>query len=98
MNDRIFLTKKLDPLTKENWEFIVIGNNIYLDSYQLINYATTRKRNGGVVKWYSRLQHSINKYSLNLIKSDEVPLTDEIKKEVLEKYLSKLKVIRWEEK
>ena len=62
-----------------------------MDSYQLINYETTRKRNGDVVKWYSRRQHNINKYSLNLIKSDEFPLTDEIKKEVLEKYLSKYK-------
>lgn len=98
MNNSIIITKKLDPLTKEEWEFVLIDDVLYLNLYRVTLYENTRKRVGKILKVYSRLQHRIDRYSPNLIKSEDVPLTEEIKKEVLEMYLKKLKVIRWEER
>ena len=98
MYDKISIEKNLDPLTKERWEFLLFETDIVLDRYELGHRENTRKRSWGIVKLYSRLTHGINRYGNNLIGEEDVPLTEEIKKEVLEKFISKLKVIRWGER
>ncbi len=67
---------------------------LYLDVYRLLRRETSRHK-FQTVKQYSRLDSRTPPY--NWIKLDEVPLTDDIKKLALEKFVSEVKVDMWKD-
>ena len=87
------LEKKIDDLTIEVWGFYINGNTIYLDYYTLFQKESKRKRTFKPIKYYSRLR---NREST--ITESEVPFTDEIKKDALDKYIETLRVLKWSER
>jgi hypothetical protein len=82
-----------DELTKEAWDFILILETLFLNGYQLLKRESTRKRKYKDVKKYDRLQRRNSN-----IEESEVPFTNEIKKEALERYFEKIDVRRWSER
>ena len=82
-----------DELTKETWDFTLIRETLFLNGYQLLKRENTRKRKYISVKKYDRLQ----KRNSN-IEESQVPLTNEIKKEALERYFDTIDVRRWSER
>lgn len=84
--------KQIDELTKEQFSFWVKDNIIILDSYFLLRRENTRKRTWNSLKKYERLSSRNSNITLQ-----EVPLTEEIKTEVLQEYIKTLKVMTWEE-
>jgi len=84
--------KQIDELTKETFRFWINGNIIVLDAYYLFSRENKRKRNYNFVKRYERLSDRNSFTPLQ-----EVPLTEEIKTEVLQEYFKTLKVMTWEE-
>ena len=86
------IEKQIDELTKEQFRFWINGNTIVLDAYYLFSRENKRKRNYKFVKRYERLTDRNSFTPLQ-----EVPLTEEIKTEVLQEYFKTLKVMTWEE-
>jgi hypothetical protein len=86
------IEKQIDELTKETFRFWIKDNLIILDSYYFFRRENTRKRNYNVLKKYERLNGRDNNITLQ-----EVPLTEELKAEVLEEYTKTLKIMTWEE-
>lgn len=84
--------KQIDELTKEQFSFWVKDNTLVLDSYYLFSRENKSKRKYNFVKRYERLSHRNSSMTLQ-----EVPLTEEIKTEVLQEYFKILKVMTWEE-
>lgn len=82
-----------DELTKEWWDFTLIRETLFLNGYQLLKRESTRKRKYIAVKKYDRLQGRNSN-----IEESEVPFTNEIKKEALERYFETIDVRRWSEK
>ena len=87
------IEKQIDKLNKEVWDFIVIDNNIYLNVYDLMKRESTRHRKYTSLKKYDRLtQRDSN------LKENEVPFTDEIRKEALNEYFKSVKCLKWSER
>lgn len=86
------IEKQIDELTKEQFGFWVNNNVIILDSYFLLRRENTRKRTWNSLKKYERLSSRNSNITLQ-----EVPLTEEIRNEVLQEYIKTLKVMTWEE-
>ncbi len=87
------IEKQIDELTKETFSFTIFNdNNLILDSYYYLSRENTRKRTWKTVRNYERLSGRNFKISL-----EEVPFTEDIKKEILEKYIKTLKVMTWQE-
>ena len=87
------LEKQIDELTKEKFTFTIFNDNILvLDSYYYLSRENTRKRTWNTIRNYERLSRRNSKISL-----EQVPFTEEIKKEVLEEYIKTLKVMTWTE-
>ena len=84
--------KQIDELTKEQFSFWVKDNIIILDSYFLLSRENTRKRTWNTVRNYERLSGRSSRITL-----EQVPFTEEIKREVLEQYIKTLKVMTWVE-
>ena len=82
-----------DELTKETWDFTLIHETLFLNGYQLLKRENTRKRKYSTIKKYDRLQR---RYST--IEESEVPFTEEIKKEALQRYFETIDVRRWSER
>ena len=82
-----------DELTKESWDFTLIHNTLFLNEYQLLKRENTRKRKYTAIKKYNRLQKRDS-----TIEESEVPFTNEIKKEALEKYFETIDCRRWSER
>lgn len=82
-----------DELTKELWGFTLIRNTLFLDKYELLQRESTRKRKWNDVKKYDRL---MSRYST--MEDSEVPLTDDVKKEALERYFESIDCRKWSEK
>ena len=82
-----------DELTKECWGFTLIRETLFLNEYQLLKRESTRKRKYVTVKRYDRLQSRNSN-----IEESEVPFTNEIKKEALERYFETIDVRRWSER
>lgn len=87
------LEKIIDDLTIERWRFLFLDNNIVLDAYYLLQKESKRHRNFQVIKKYDSLS---KRYSN--IEEIEVPFSEEIKQEALNKFVSKIKVIRRSER
>lgn len=86
------LVKQIDELTREEFDFYQTNNVLILDSYRYSTRENTRKRSYTPIKRYERLSHRSSNITLQ-----EVPLTEEVKKQVLEEYFKTLKVMTWEE-
>jgi Fe-S cluster biosynthesis and repair protein YggX len=82
-----------DELTKEAWDFTLIRETLFLNGYQLLKRESTKKRKYIAVKKYDRLQSRNSN-----IEESEVPFTNEIKKEALERYFETIDVRRWSER
>lgn len=86
------IEKQIDALAKEQFTFWIHGSSIILDSYSLLWRENKTKRKYKNIKCYDRL------YTRNSnIPLEQVPLTEEIKTEVLQEYIKTLKVMNWEE-
>jgi hypothetical protein len=76
----MIIEKQIDELTKERFSFTVFNDNILvLDSYYFLSRENTRKRNYNRVKRYDRLSGRDSNITI-----EQVPLTEEIIKEVSE--------------
>jgi hypothetical protein len=89
----IEIIKQVEELTFEKWRFYLKDNNIYLDAYFLMSKESKKHRNFKIIKSYERLRE---RYAT--MKEDEVPFSDELKSEVLAKYVDTIKVIKWSER
>ena len=87
------IERTIDDLTIERWTFIILQNNIYLNSYVLLQKESKSKRNFNILMKYDRI---FNRNST--IKESEVPFTNELKQDVLNKYISTIKVLKWSDK
>ena len=88
----MIIEKQIDELTKEQFGFRIFDNVIVFDSYNLFLRENKTKRKYRSIKCYDRL-HTRN----SNITLEQVPLTEEIKTEVLQEYIKTLKVMTWEE-
>jgi hypothetical protein len=86
------ITKQIDELTKEEFSFWENGNILIFDSYHLFSRENTRKRTWNKVKVWERLSGR----NTNML-FEYVPLTEEIRQEVLQEYIKTLKVMTWVE-
>jgi hypothetical protein len=87
---------KTDDLNKETWSFYFddMRNILYLDSYIVWHRETTRKRNWDIVRQYRRIGR--RRDYQNSIELAEVPFTDDIKREALADFASKITVKTWD--
>jgi len=88
----MIVEKQIDMLTKERFEFSVIDNVIIFNSYELFSRENKNKRSYNSIKHYNRFFRRDSNITLQ-----EVPLTEELKTEVLQEYIKTLKVMTWEE-
>ena len=92
MNGRISLDIDTGELTKVTYDFYLLDGVLYLDVYR--EWEKSTKRSGYKFKrGYDRLNERDSHF-----KESEVPLTDEIKKEALKEFISKLSVKKWSER
>lgn len=91
----ITVEKQIDKNTKEVFSFWFYENRatLYLDSYDLQRRDTPRHK-FKTVKKYSRLDYPRHP---DPIKLKDVPLTEEIKKQALEVFMSTIKVDVWKD-
>lgn len=89
----MIIEKQIDDLTVERWRFSFLYGTIFLDGYCLLQKENKRKRNFVVLKKYDR---TISRD--NTIPESEVPFTDELKNEALSKFVSTIKVLKWNER
>jgi hypothetical protein len=87
------IEKQIDELTIEKWRFRFIDRNIYLESYYILQKESKRHKNYRTLKKYERL----SKRDSN-VEESEVPLTDELKQEALNQFVSKIKILKWSER
>jgi len=86
------LVKQIDELTREEFDFYQTNNVLILDSYRYSTRENTKKRTYNPIKRYERLSHRNSNMTLQ-----EVPFTEEVKRQALEEYIKTLKVMTWEE-
>lgn len=89
----IAIEKKIDELNIERWGFAFIDKTIYLNSYSLLQKESKMHRKFKVLKSYERLSGRGS-----TMKENEVPFSDELKAEALNKFVSTIKVKLWSEK
>ena len=87
------IEKQIDDLTFEKWRFTFMYGTIFLDGYSLLQKETKRHKNFRVMKQYDRIMSRDN-----TITESEVPFTDELKVEVLNQFVSTIKVLKWSER
>lgn len=87
------IQKQIDELTLEKWRFYILDKRIYLDAYYLLQKESKRHKNFRTLKGYERLSERNS-----TMREGEVPFTDEIKQEALNKFVSLLKVMKWSER
>jgi len=90
---RIIVEKRKDELTLETWEFYFLDGILYLDKYLLCKRESKSKRKYETLKKYDRLRERDS-----TIEESQVPLTDEIKNEAFNQFVSKIKILRWSER
>ena len=91
------ITKQIDELTSETYIFSThaMDSNkpiLYLDKYW-VSVKESKRHKPRIVSNYSRL--SSRDSSLT---EDQVPLTDELKKEAIQLYISNIQVCKWSER
>lgn len=86
------IIKKIDDLTRERFGFTFLYGTIVLDSYFLEKKEDKSKRKYNSIKKYNRLFKRESNIS-----EEEVLLNDEIKKEVINLFTSKITCKKWSE-
>jgi hypothetical protein len=85
------ILKQIDELTQEEYSFYFCdGTILVLDTYRLSKKESKRKKNYTTIKWYNRL--SLKDSTMT---ETEVPLTDEIKNEILQEFFKTISVTTW---
>lgn len=88
------IERKINDLTIEKWRFTsLMYGNIFLDEYYLLQKESKGHRTYKVLKKYSRIMSRSN-----TILESEVPLPDDLKKEVFDKFISEIKILKWSDK
>ena len=87
------LRKQINDLTIEVWRFNYIDRHLYLDAYYLMTKESKRHKKYRYELRYERLSGRNSN-----IKESDVPFTDEIRKEALDEYCSKIKCLKWSER
>ena len=87
------IIKQIDELTFQKWGFTFIDRILFLNSYCICKKESKRHKNFKTLKSYERLDGRGSNMT-----EDEVPLTDELKMEVINQFMSTLKVIKWSER
>ena len=87
------LRKQIDDLTIEVWRFNDIDRHLYLDAYALMKRESKRHRKYKYELRYERLSGRDSNITEN-----DVPFTDDIRKEALEIYYSKIECLKWSER
>ena len=83
---------KKDENNIEKYRFYIDGNVIFLDEYEVLK-REANQRKFRVIDGYSRL------YLRNsTVKEQDVPLTEDIKQQIIKKFADSLVVARWSEK
>ena len=86
--------KTISPLEEWSWDFYYNDGVLWLDNFAKWKKESTRHKFKRVENsWYSRLKHRESE-----IKADQVPLDDEVKKEIMAEYVKNLTVQLWPEK
>lgn len=83
----------INDLTREEWGFILMDTNLYLDSYSLAVKPSEKSRTFKTLTYYDR----IDKRRSNMLESDVV-LTDEIKNKALETLMSSISIKKWSDR
>ncbi len=89
----IEIIKDKSELEYERWSFYFMDNKILLDTYCVFKKETKKHKSFKCVDFYNRLNERDSS-----IKESEVPFYDEIKKEALDLFVSKLSVRLWSER
>lgn len=84
------IEKKIDELTIQRWRFIYIMGNIYLNYYVILQKESKRHRNYKTLKLYDRIMTRNN-----TLTEDQVPLSDDLKAEVMSLFTKNIKVMKW---
>ena len=94
----ISIEKKIDELTTVEYRFTILDSTFYssiilfLDGYYVWKKEAKRHK-PRLDSYYNRLNDRDS-----TIKESEVILTDEIKKEAMNKVIASMKVLKWSEK
>ena len=86
------IEKQIDERTIERWRFTFLDGAIFLDGYCLLSRESRRKK-PQIIKKYDRLATRGNSITELL-----VPLTDELKSEVLSRFVESIKVLKWSDR
>jgi hypothetical protein len=92
MYDSIIIRKEISPLKIQEWRFTLIDYKLVLDRYDVLQKESTRHKYFKSISKYDRL----NRRNSGLNDWD-VPLSEELKKEALENFVSRISVIKWSE-
>ena len=87
------IEKKVDELISEIYIFLFINGSIFLDEYYLVKKDNLKSRKFKILKKYNRTSRRDN-----TINENDIFLSVELKKEVLDLFVSKIKVLKWTEK
>jgi hypothetical protein len=98
MYPQVSFKNKIDETHYEEWGFILIDLNIYLDTYVLFKKEDGSKRKYFPVKKYERIVSGVKRSFVGKIDENEVPLSDEIKEEALNALFCNVKVLKWGER
>lgn len=94
MYPNITITKETE-LEQQEWTFTLFDTDIVLDNYYLRKRQTKRHK-FQTEKRYNRLGD--RGYGYDRLTSEQVPLTEEMKAEVKQKFMDKIRVCLWEER
>ena len=91
------IIKQIDELTTETYIFTTMNMDsdkpvLYLDRYW-VSVKETKRHKPRIVSNYSRLSGRDSNLT-----EDQVPLTDELKAEAIQLYISKIIVRKWSER
>jgi len=89
---QVTLTIPKDDLTQEVFSFWVSDTKLFLDTYSLQKRGTKYKK-FVAEKYYSRLSGRDSNLTEN-----EVPFTEEIKKQAIDRFVSQLTCLKWSER
>jgi len=84
---------EINELTREIYRFYYMDNTIYLSEYYLMQKESKNKRTYKTILRYDRIMNRSNN-----IEESDIVLTDELKKQALEIFVSNIKVKKWSER
>lgn len=82
---RITIRKEIDTLRYEEWSFWLNEKIFYLDTYEIAAKESKRQKKYQIKNRYDRLSS----------RNSTIELSEELKQEVIEKFVSLLSVEKW---